>query len=274
MYLVQRDGPSDDVWETEDMIESSEVLSNFQQKVYQESGYSINQTTIGSGNHEQQDQVVGGEDEGESSRKRPSRVSKARAVIALKRSEVVEEDDDDDHSEDSNGRTRSKSIKTNGGTKQRANKRATSGSGRKTKAQVLLDQQHEERLERQKLREHLNPDEIVCQLDHLSGKNCCLQCGVNTYREALERNDLDGLKDALEGRDLPHYKHEDKPNGLGFIEYAVVLQREQFADVLEEYNKKPSDRPLPSIPSKYKVYAGGDTGRNHNGGEYFRRRFR
>jgi hypothetical protein len=272
MYLVQRDGPSEDVWETEDMIESLDILSGYQKKVLEESGYSINEEPRGSENHVHQQQNDEIDEEEGTPRKRPSRASKARAVIALKRPDFAEEDD---RSESSNGSTKRKSIKRNSSTNKRANKgTAGGGSGRKTKAQILLDNQLEERLERQKLRKNLNPDEIICQLDHLKGKECCLQCGVNTYREALERNDMNGLKNALDGRDLPHYIHEDKPNGLGFIEYAVVLQREKFADVIEEYNKNPSDCPLPSIPDKYKVYSGGNTGRNHNKGEYFRRSFR
>lgn len=250
MYLVERDGPNEDIWETEDMIESLNVLTEYQQKIQAESGYSI--TTEDQQGHQ-----------------RSSRASKTRAVIALKQPDYAQDADGDDNQ---SGVATHKSTKKYNSTRKPFNNKST--RGRKTKAQALLDNQLEERLDRKKMRINLDPEEIICNLDHLDGKNCCLQCGVNTYREALERNDLNGLRAALNDKGIPHHSSEDKPNGLDFIQYAIVLQREEFADVLEKHYKTANMADYPELPSKYTKYDGGNTGRNSRIGEYHSRSFR
>jgi len=268
VYLVERDEPNNDTWETEDMIESLDVLSAYQQKVFEETGYPINDQSNGSEQPQQEE---------DNSRQRPSRTSKTRAVIALKHSDFIDVDEDEDKEVDENitRGTKRKSIKESGGTRK-------AGIKRKTKAEVLLETQLEERLERKRSREKLNSEAIICSMDHFDYSNCCLQCGANTARRALEKNDLNALDKAFKNEALTHYSGEDKPNGLAFIEYSIVLQRPEFADAIEQYdkdyNKKYDGHPErvqpPSIPEKYTVYNGGNTGRNNRVGEYHRRSFR
>lgn len=258
MYLVERDVPNrDDTWETEDMIESLEVLSAYQQKVLEETGYPINEEQSNVPEQAQQEEV--------NLRQRTPRASKTRAVIALKHTDFI---DVDDVYENSTRGTKRKSIKESGDTKKPANKR-------KTKADRLLETQLEERLERKRSREQLNLDVIACSMDHLNDSDCCLQCGANTYRKALEKNDIRGLNSALKNKNIPDSTFEDKPNGLGFIEYAIILQRPKFADTLEAFNKNnKKGSSSVQVPAKYIVYNGGNTGRNNRVGEYHRRAFR
>lgn len=248
MYLVERDGPSSDAWETEDMIESLDVLSDYQQKVQNESGYSIDAGSI---------QQPEGSDHS-----RPSRLSKTRAVMALKQHDCVLDDylsDDSDISQ--------KPVTTNNAPKKSANQK----QGRKTKAEALADIQHADRLKRQKERLELNPDEIIDNMTHFYGKECCLKCAANTYRDALESNDMKLLETALNDKEIPSPDLEDKPNGLSFVQYAIVLQREVFAEVVEKHDKtdKSSDYPI-----QFLTYNGGSTGRNHGLGTYHNRSFR
>lgn len=252
MYLVERDETGLKAWETENMIESLDILTKYQQKVQTESGYSINE------NSEEQPR--------DSEHSRPSRASKTRAVIALKQPDYIE----DGYVSDDNEINR-KSVRKNSGTKKPANKKS---GGRKTKAETLADIQRAERLDRQRLRSELNPEEITQGVNHFYGKNCCLQCAANTYRDKLESNDLNGLETALKDKDIPTYSYEDTPNGLNFIQYAVVLQREKFAETLEEHNRTANMSLYPVVPSKYTVYDGGNTGRNRGLGEYRNRQFR
>lgn len=254
MYLVERNRSDENNWETEDMIESVDVLSTYQQKVLEESGYSIDeQNNVTEQNHLEK----------ENCRQKVSRASKTRAVIAMKKTDFI----DEDISENSKRGTKRKSVITSRSTKKSANKRMT-------KAEQLLEAQRDERLERKQQRASLDLGSIVCGMDHINSADCCLQCGANAYRVALEKNDMVALKHALKSKDLPHFSSEDKPNGLGFIEYAIVLQREKFADELLKSFKDRTNETLPTIPQKYKVYDGGNTGRNNRIGEYSRRNFR
>lgn len=254
MYLVQRNDSDNNSWETEDMIESDEVLSAYRQKVLEESGYSIDEQN----NVTEQNRL-----EQENTRQRASRASKTRAVIAMKHTDFI----DEDISENSQRGTKRKSVIAPRSTKK-------PGSKRMTKAEQLLETQREERLERKQQRSMLNVDTIARGVDHFNCADCCLQCGANAYREALEKNDMAALKRALNSKELPHHSSEDKPNGLGFIEYAIVLQREEFADELLKSFKEKVNEVLPAIPQKYTVYDGGNTGRNNRVGEYNRRNFR
>jgi hypothetical protein len=266
MYLVRREGIENDAWETEDSIENLEVLSAYQQKVQADSGYLINQSQVTEPIQEDDDPMI--------PRKRPARLSKIRAVMALKQP-VYDENDDDDDDEKTNRNTKRKSIKSGGDTGAPANKRSGS-SRRKTKVQILMEAQAQERLERKKRREQLDGEALICSLNHVQGKDCCLMCASNTYRELLQRGDLEGFKANFEDREnIPSYTEEDKPNGLDLISYAIILEKFDFAEYAEKtssmVNEEVKQRPV--VPRKNKVYDD-HTGHNRGIGAYSNRAFR
>lgn len=251
MYLVERDGSDEDTWETEDMIGSSGIIAEYRQMVQTESGYSI---TI----------------DNQQGQKRFSRASKTRAVMALKQPEYANEYNSDEDNQPS-GRTVHKLSK--GSNNRRKSTKKFLGA-RKTKAQILLDDQHEERLGRMETRSRMDPESIIGEVESSGGKNCCFQCGANAYREALEAHSLDQLKGALEDKTIPTHHHEDKPNGLDFTQYAVLLERGKFAETLENYYGNSNSTDFPEVPIKYTNYSGGGTGRNSRIGEYGNRSFK
>jgi hypothetical protein len=261
MYLVQRDGIENDVWETEESIEDLEVLSAYQQKVQTDSGYLINQNGVVAPVQEDNDAMV--------FRKPLARVSKIRAVMALKQSIYIEDD------EEINLSTKRKSVKSDDDREVSVSKRS-GNTGRKTKAQVLMEIQIQERLERKKQREQLDVNELICCLDQVQGKDCCMMCASNTYRELLERGDMEGFKALFEDREnIPSYDDEDKPNGLDLISYAIILEKFDFAEYAHKKNDSNALESVkrPSVPYKYKVY-GDNTGHNRGFGSYSNRNFR
>lgn len=245
MYLVQRDGPNDDAWEHENMIENSEILAEYQQMVLNESGYSI----------------IIGDQQGQ---QRHPRSSKTRAVIALKQSEFGDMNEDDNETSRIGNRARRISNKTS----------ATKISIKKTKAQLFLDNQVAERLGRMNMRSTLNVEEIMEHSNCLSRKECCLKCGANVYREALENDDLNRLKTALNDNSITSHSYEDKVNGLDFNQYAILLKKPDFIKVVKDHYKESSSTNYPEVPKKYTKYDGGNTGRNVRMGLYNNRNFR
>ncbi|KAK4515576.1 uncharacterized protein ATC70_010527 [Mucor velutinosus] len=280
-YLVRREGYIDDMWVTESAIENLDVVQDYHRKVQAESGYSIiesdgNTDMDVEGPSDNQQQEEEGQEASESNHKRPSRTSKIRAVLALKQARFMDEDEDEDVShgkkrKSTAGGKEGSAASTNGGNKKRA---TGSGTGRKTKAQVLLEQQAEDRLERKREREVKDGEAILRSMDHVEGKDCCLKCAANTYRHLLEKGDLEGFKKCFQdARNIPFHHHEDIPNGLHLIPYAIVLEKFDFAEFATKFKPDANAPTRPVVPNKYFVYDNG-TGHNRGGGAYGSRNFR
>lgn len=276
--MVRREGYANDIWLTESGIENVDVVISYQQKVLAESGYSItesdnngvNSEVLGldvSENQQQQQQEVS-----DLRNKRPSRISKTRAVMALKQPEFMEEEDEDK----SRGKKRKSAANKDGSHavasdgKRRSN---GSGTGRKTKAQVLLEKQLEDRLERKRERQSKNDEAIIRSMDHAERKDCCLKCASDLYRHLLEKGDLEGFKKCFQDvRNIPNHDQEDAPNGLHLIPYAIVLEKFDFAEFATKFVHDPNVvRPV--VPTKYVTYDDG-TGHNRGAGAYGNRAFR
>lgn len=267
MYLVHREGIENAVWETEDSIENTEILSSYQQKVQADAGYMFdNQSPIVALDQQDNDDPMTG------NKKRPARLSKARAVMALKQQAANFEVDDgvDDDDKGNRRETKRRAIRFDRDTGAPVTKR----TGKKTKAQVLLETQAQDRLERKQQREHLDGEALICSLDHFQSKDCCLMCASNTYRELLENGDLGGFKANFNDREnIPRYTEEDKPNGLDLVSYAIVLEKFEFAEYAQKDAKETVAIKRALVPDKYKLYDD-HTGHNRGLGAYSNRAFK
>ncbi|CEP17999.1 hypothetical protein [Parasitella parasitica] len=272
MYLVIREGYTYDTWVTENAIENLDVVAAYKEKVLADSGYSIveseNATVIES------DPADNQQPETDSRNKRLSRTSKTRAVMALRQPEPMDEDVQQEvrgkkrRSAADNGT--STTIASINGEKRRSQSK---GTGRKTKAEVLMEKQLQDRLERKADREAKDGDAIIRSMDHIEGKDCCLKCASSTYRRLLEKGDLEGFKKCFEDvRNIPSHSQEDAPNGLHLIPYAIVLEKFDFAEFATKF-KPDTNVSRPEVPTKYVVYDD-NTGHNRGGRSFGNRNFR
>ncbi|KAG0800420.1 hypothetical protein G6F22_002250 [Rhizopus arrhizus] len=245
VYLVQREGDQEALWENEASIEALDVLSAYQEKVHQQSGYSFQSRSL--------------------------RASKARALMALKSADYVEiltYNDEDDH----RSGTKRKTSSNDGGT---GVKKGKSIGNRKTKAAVNLEAQMEERKVRRALREGISITEIMKQIESVDKKECCLMCAAGYYKECLEKDDLKEFVAAFDNTEhMPAPLNHDKYE-LGILSYSIVLGKEEFTktikEKMEEFHSKSVKRP--EIPVRYIQY-GAYTGRNYGRGAYGRMAFR
>jgi hypothetical protein len=243
--LVQREGDQEALWENEASIEALDVLSAYQEKVHQQSGYSFQSRSL--------------------------RASKARALMALKSADYVEiltYNDEDDH----RSGTKRKTSSNDGGT---GVKKGKSIGNRKTKAAVTLEAQMEERKVRRALREGISITEIMKQIESVDKKECCLMCAAGYYKECLEKDDLKGFVAAFDNTEhMPAPPNHDQYE-LGILSYSIVLGKEEFTktikEKMEEFDSKSVKRP--EIPVRYIQY-GAYTGRNYGRGAYGQMAFR
>lgn len=251
--MVNVEGTSNTLWVTDAGVENIDVLTTYKRQIESESGYSV-------------DQPVDLTEE--TSSKRPSRFSKTRALVAMKHPVNLDASDDEEYRG-----TKRKSNKVEGSTRKASNKLPSGGKVRKSKAQLLLEAQQQERLERQRARSNVNADAIISNMKHTHGKDCCLMCAASDYRKYLEKGDLKGFKALFnDWKNIPSYTEENKENGLSLIGYAIILEKFQFAEFAVKFDSGNNNRKIrPSIPEKYKNY-GDNTG--FNAGYYGRQAFR
>lgn len=248
-------------------------MKQYQQRVQAESGYSIVDEPDNIGDNSESmdlDQVSENQQQVTNLRyRRPPRISKTRAFMALKQPELLDDQDGANESSDNSVRKRSKSI-VNRESKKR---QATNNTGRKTKAQILLDKQLQDRLNRKRDRQNKDGEAIIQSMDHTQRKDCCLQCASNTYRILLEKGDLEGFKNCFKDvHHIPSHDQEDTPNGLHLIPYAIILKKFDFAEYATKFKPDPSiSRPM--VPSRYVTYDG-HTGHNRKVGFYGNRHFK
>lgn len=283
---MRRKGYSGETWVTESAIINLDVVQDYHRKVQAESGYSITESDSSSTDMDvveapsENQQQEEGEEASEANYKRPSRTSKIRAVLALKQANLMDEDEDEGFTRGKKRKSTAGSATSSSGGAASSNgsgkKRAAAGGGsaRKTKAQVLLEKQEEDRLERKREREAKDGEAIIRSMDHVEGKDCCLKCASNTYRHLLEKGDLEGFKKCFQdARNIPLHHHEDIPNGLHLIPYAIVLEKFDFAEFATKFKPDANAPARPVVPNKYVVYQDG-TGHNRGGGAYGSRNFR
>lgn len=276
--MVRREGYANDIWLTENGIENVDVVKNYQQKVLNESGYSITESDNNGTNSEvlgldvSENQQQHQQEVSDLSNKRPSRISKTRAVMALKQPEFMDEGDEDR----SRGKKRKSAANKDGshaGASSGKKRSNGNGTGRKTKVQVLLEKQLEDRLERKNERENKDDEAIIRSMDNTERKDCCLKCASNLYRHLLEKGDLEEFKKCFQDvRNIPNHDQEDAPNGLHLIPYAIVLEKFDFAEFATKFVLDPNTV-RPAVPTKYVTYED-DTGHNRGFGAYGNRAFR
>ncbi|KAI7902907.1 ankyrin repeat-containing domain protein [Cokeromyces recurvatus] len=190
---------------------------------------------------------------------RPSRLSKIRAIMAIKQAVLIDSDEDDTDNENK------KKLNKNDKSKR---------SGRKTKAQILLEDQYSQRLKRKNVRSQIDGEALMDSLTYIKGNNCCLLCSTNSYRGYLETGSYDEFKYMLESYEkYPSYTHEDKTNGLDLIEYSFILKKFEFAELAAKISSDKTFNKRPNVPKKYLTYDD-NTGHNYGVGTYSKRAFR
>lgn len=240
-----------DTWEAEQAIESLEVLSEFQQRVQENAGYAIHGT----------DMDVDHEAAAVAS-SRFTRVSKARAMLRLtdKATAAIDPSDDSDSAQSlvvrKTGSKRkstssSKAKTTTTGSAASANKKPRGLEARKAaEAEARQDRKSERSVLVETLEDHAV---LVDETD------CCLRCATLVYRQAIETQDVERLKVAIQDRDnVPHWSTEDVENWGDSVLYAAMKTgNPEIPSTLlakEEGNEK-----RVQVPEKY-LYYGSNTG--------------
>ncbi|KAG1474111.1 hypothetical protein G6F56_000547 [Rhizopus delemar] len=246
LYLVQRDGDLEGSWETEASIEAQDMLSDYQKKVHDESGYSFQ-----------------GESQG-----RLSRLSKARAVMAIKNTESALLFSNDENDSNDNFKSGTKRKVSSSNNRSHA-KKGKSVGGRKTKAIITLETQKEERQARKVQREVLNVGLIMQEIEENDNSDCCLVCAAGSYKKCLKKDDIKGFKRALNDVDNVPAPSDNNSYDLGILGLSIVLGKMNFIKLIDEKKRelelKPTKRP--EIPAKYMKQDFG-TGSNYARGAY------
>lgn len=243
---MQRDGDLEGSWETEASIEAQDMLSDYQKKVHDESGYSFQ-----------------GESQG-----RLSRLSKARAVMAIKNTESALLFSNDENDSNDNFKSGTKRKVSSSNNRSHA-KKGKSVGGRKTKAIITLETQKEERQARKVQREVLNVGLIMQEIEENDNSDCCLVCAAGSYKKCLKKDDIKGFKRALNDVDNVPAPSDNNSYDLGILGLSIVLGKMNFIKLIDEKKRelelKPTKRP--EIPAKYMKQDFG-TGSNYARGAY------
>ena len=234
------------------MIEDREMVSQYIQKVYDETGNVVNsplQTHLP-----------------DFDKTRSVRLSKARAVLSIK-DDIHHEEDKDDMKE-IQGSSRQRSNRNSKDTSKQSKKEP-----KKPKAKLQMELQIKERKARQELRAKIDPRTITGSLNHIKPKNCCLMCAASTFRNALKDDDMEEFKAAFLDHTIPYSTHEDSESAPDLIGHAIALGKTDFAEHAKKQMEAKKDVSRPSVPRKYKVYDS-NTGSNRNFGYYGNQSYR
>lgn len=251
--MVQREGNIDVRWETEESIESLDILSAYQERVLQESGYNIR----------------------ESNRVGLSRISKVRAVMALKRPEYVQaigDSDDEDPVDNKKSGVKRRKSSTDG---RISAKKGKSGGGRMSKAALRSTAQAQERVARKAQRESMDVDEIMKSVHSIHRKDCCLACAAGCFKEYLEHDDLNAFEAAFDDTEHIPQPDADKSYGMNIFKYSIATGKEEFTRLIKQKQEdtKLNSAIRPTIPTKYTSHSV-STGNNYGKGAYGRMSYR
>ncbi|KAI8333682.1 ankyrin repeat-containing domain protein [Chlamydoabsidia padenii] len=245
LYLVQRGEleQHEDTWETEDMIESLDILTTFNERVFTSTGYSTNGTnniseasTSTTGEFNAIDSTVNKVDV---TTRRPGRTSKTRAMLRLMEPTTTTTEastwilDSDDS--DSEPRYMKKRKRSGASTNKKKTTSLTARGKALIKLQLdLIKQRKNDRalwLDTHPWQDH----------DHSSVEtiSCCLRCSIKAYRQAIINNDLPQLKTLLEQtKTYPSWTLEDR--GVledNVLKLALSLGNSTVVELLKEDKK-------------------------------------
>ncbi|KAI9498385.1 ankyrin repeat-containing domain protein [Zychaea mexicana] len=245
-YLVHRTGsdPTQDTWEAEQTIESLEILGAFRERVQTASGYTIDfDNTVTTNETSTTNTNV----------RRSTRTSKTRAMLRM-----TEPIDIDSSGSDDEVTTASRSSKK-GSTTTRKKRSNSESSGKPAAPKKLRGQaarkaaEVEERQRRMEERA-TKTDAAIVGIDET---DCCLRCSIFLYRQAVEKDNLELLKAAVEDKEhVPYWEKEDCQHWSDMVVAAAMLKgNKEIVGLLLQSQENGRVQ----VPTKYMQY-GGSTG--------------
>ncbi|KAI9257420.1 ankyrin repeat-containing domain protein [Sporodiniella umbellata] len=154
-------------------------------------------------------------------------------------------------------------------------KKGRSGGNRKTKSQIATETQIAERKARKQLREAIDVDYVMKEVDNIDSIDCCLVCASYMFKKCIDKDDKIGFKKVLDDVDRAPFPPSDNDRELGTYRYSIATGKTDFTDILHEKSIEAKKEKVnrPEIPYKYLKQDFG-TGSNYGRGAYGRMAFR